>query len=220
MALMSRPAPRSQRATAPAYHRCMSNADVSPAPPTFLYFAYGSNLLPRRLLERTPSASVVGTGVLRQYALRWHKSATDGSGKCDVVPCPVPAARDGAEAGTGPVAVPLQPEHVHGVVWQIHLSEKPALDAAETLGVGYGERQVAIEMADGSTLQAWAYIALKTDPASVPYDWYHALVLNGARAHALPDSYLKTLEAVLTKADTDAARAARHFGLIGPAPQA
>ncbi len=169
--------------------------------PSFLYFAYGSNLLSSRLRERTPSASVVGTGVLRQHALRWHKAATDGSGKCDVVPC-------------GDSASDSQ---VHGVVWHIHLSDKPALDAAETLGVGYAERQVTIEMSDRRTLQAWAYIALKTDPDSVPYDWYHALVLTGAREHALPHAYLKTLEAVLTKADADAQRAARHFGLL-PSP--
>ncbi|MDQ2780079.1 MAG: gamma-glutamylcyclotransferase [Pseudomonadota bacterium] len=176
----------------------MNTADGTP--PSFLYFAYGSNLLTRRLRERTPSARVVGVGVLRQHALRWHKAATDGSGKCDVVPCP-----DGSE-----------PEHVLGVVYRIDLVEKPALDAAETLGVGYGEREVSVEMADGAVHRAWAYVALKVDAASVPYDWYHALVLGGAREHAFPAPYLKTLEAVLTKADADASRAARHFGLVQP----
>ena len=169
------------------------------APPSFLYFAYGSNLLTRRLRERTPSARVVGVGALRQHTLRWHKAATDGSGKCDVVPC------TNGEA-----------EHVQGVVYEIDLAEKPALDAAETLGVGYSEREVTVEMADGSVRKAWAYVALKVDATSVPYDWYHALVLGGAREHAFPESYLKTLEAVLTKADGDASRAARHFGLIEP----
>ena len=32
---------------------------------TFFYFAYGSNLLSRRLLERTPSARKFSIGVLK-----------------------------------------------------------------------------------------------------------------------------------------------------------
>lgn len=170
-------------------------------PLTFLYFAYGSNLLTRRLRERTPSARPVGVGLLRQHALRWHKAATDGSGKCDVMPC-----SDGDAADT----------QVHGMVWEIDLDDKPALDAAETLGVGYGEREVSIEMPGARMVRARAYVALKTDPAALPYDWYHALVLAGAREQSLPPAYLEMLEAVSTKADSDAARSALHFGLTRP----
>jgi gamma-glutamylcyclotransferase len=36
---------------------------------TFLYFAYGSNMLPARLLGRCPSAKVVRTGVARAWSL-------------------------------------------------------------------------------------------------------------------------------------------------------
>ncbi|MEO5732096.1 MAG: gamma-glutamylcyclotransferase family protein [Rubrivivax sp.] len=179
--------------------------DPTAAPATFLYFAYGSNLLTRRLRERTPSARKVGVGVLRQHTLRWHKAATDGSGKCDVVPC----SHDGADSAAAD-------GEVHGVVWEIDRCDKPALDAAETLGVGYGERELDVEMDDGRLLRAWAYIALKTDAGSVPYDWYHALVLAGAREQALPPAYLSRLEAVLTKVDEDRSRSQRHFGLTSP----
>ena len=59
---------------------------------TFYYFAYGSNLLTCRLRQRTPSARVVDRAILRQHELRWHKAATDGSGKCDAVPVEKPDA--------------------------------------------------------------------------------------------------------------------------------
>ena len=162
---------------------------------SFLYFAYGSNLLSRRLLERTPSARKLSIGVLKQHELRWHLSATDGSGKCDVVP----ASESLAE--------------VHGVVWQIDLIDKPKLDAAEALGVGYDEKQAFIDTHQGP-VQAWLYVALRIDPNAVPYDWYHALVLSGAQEHGLPDHYLQGLQTVRRVTDPDSERAARHRRLL------
>ncbi|QDU90758.1 hypothetical protein Pla175_41700 [Pirellulimonas nuda] len=166
----------------------------TPADQSFLYFAYGSNLLTRRLLERTPSAKKVATGLLRGYERRWHEASLDGSGKCDV-------------HFVGDAA-----SHVRGVVYQIELAEKPVLDAAETLGVGYDEKLAPIETTTG-TLSAWLYYALKIDADAVPYDWYHALVVSGAEEHAFPPSYLQALRAVRTKPDEDKARSARYFGL-------
>ena len=163
--------------------------------PTFFYFAYGSNLLSRRLRERTPSARTIGPAVLRGHELRWHKAATDGSGKCDAVPV------DDADAC------------VHGVVYEIILKEKPRLDAAETLGTGYAEKEIPVEMKDGR-LNAWTYYAIRTDPSAVPYDWYKALVVSGAREQALPPGYVALLENVPAKIDPDPKRAAWHFRLV------
>jgi gamma-glutamylcyclotransferase len=160
---------------------------------TLLYFAYGSNLLTRRLRERTPSAQVVAVAALPQHGLRWHKAAQDGSGKCDVIPDP--------EAT------------VWGVVYRLDSREKPALDAAETLGVGYAQKQVWVQ-ANAGPLQAWVYYALKTHPAALPYDWYHALVVTGAREHGLPPDYVATLAAAPSKPDPDLARAALHAMLL------
>ncbi len=162
--------------------------------PTFFYFAYGSNLLSARLKERTPSARVVGPAVLERHALRWHMAATDGSGKCDVV--------EVDEGGC----------QVLGVVYEIALFEKPHLDAAETLGVGYAEREAVVQVGARS-LNAWLYYALETDAASVPYDWYKALVLGGAKEHAFEPGYIRMLEAVQAKPDTDTQRWARHLKL-------
>ncbi|HEY5638139.1 MAG TPA: gamma-glutamylcyclotransferase family protein [Burkholderiales bacterium] len=159
-----------------------------------LYFAYGSNLLSRRLQARTPSARPLGVGGLRSHVLRWHMAGSDGSAKCDVVPVGDSASQ------------------VLGVVYELALAEKPALDAAETLGVGYRKTEVSIEMAGGS-MQAWVYLALDTDPRRAPYDWYKAFVVNGAKEHGLEAGYVRMLEAVRAVPDPDARRAEMNFRL-------
>ena len=164
----------------------------------FLYFAYGSNLLSARLRARTPSARPLGMALLEGHALKWHMASLDGSGKCDVVPSDDQAC------------------HVQGVVYEVALHEKPQLDAAESLGSGYAERQVSVRMG-AETVQAWLYCALRTDPLAQPYDWYHGLVLAGAREHGLGADYIRHLETVQAKQDADAARAARHFRLVAGA---
>lgn len=165
-------------------------------PARFLYFAYGSNLLSARLRERTPSARAVGVAVLPGYALRWHKAGADGSGKCDVV------------------AVPGETSQVQGVVYDIAWADKPALDAAEALGVGYGEQPVRVQMAHGWVI-ARVYVALAVVPESVPYHWYKGLVVAGAREHGLDADYIRALEAVPAKDDADTARDLRHRALVG-----
>lgn len=167
--------------------------------PQFLYFAYGSNLLSLRLRQRTASAVAVGCGVLPGHVLRWHMASMDGSGKCDV-----PAQSDGGGA-------------VHGVVYRIDLGEKHLLDQAESLGVGYREEQVLVRMG-AQQVAASIYRALRIDAAAVPYDWYHALVLQGAREHRLPEHYLRQLADVPTRPDPDRQRAALHRALISGAP--
>ncbi len=161
----------------------------------FLYFAYGSNLLSRRLRERTPSATVLGRGILSGHVLRWHMVSSDGSGKCDVV-----------------MAGSHAPSAVHGVVYRIARTEKPRLDQAESLGLGYRDEQLTVHL-DGQAVQAWIYRALRIDALAVPYDWYKAVVIAGAREHGLPGDYLALLHAAPTKTDPDRERARRHFAL-------
>ncbi len=160
----------------------------------FLYFAYGSNLLTQRLRARTASATAMGWGVLPGHALRWHMASTDGSGKCDVVE-----------------DVQVR-DPVHGVVYSIDSAEKPLLDLAESLGVGYRDAQVIVHVGS-EPVRVWLYKALQVNAGAVPYDWYHALVLGGAREHRLPAAYLRALEAVQTRTDPDPRRAALHFAL-------
>ena len=125
------------------------------------YFAYGSNLLPSRLLARTPGAVLLGTAWLQGYALRWHKRGKDGTGKCNVV----------QEAGSS----------VPGAVYEIPEAEMADLDRIEG-----GYARVAVHLEGHG--EAWTYIALWAcvDEAVEPTAEYVALVMEGRAWHGLP----------------------------------
>lgn len=100
---------------------------------TFLYFAYGSNMLLRRLRQRTPSATFVDTGYVTCRRLTFDKVSQDGSGKCDIE------------------SSPNQTDRAYGVLFKISSSEKPRLDTAEGLGNGYGQQEILVTTASGET---------------------------------------------------------------------
>lgn len=167
------------------------------SPDTFLYFAYGSNMLTRRLLGRTPSARTVGVATLAGHELRWHKVSKDGSGKCDIV---------SAEAN----------RVVHGVLYEIAISDKPALDKAEGLGWGYKQVQLEV-LSEIGPLLALSYQATNIDHGTKPYDWYKALVVAGAQEHRLAADYVQALEAVAAVEDWNEQRAAENLQALSPA---
>jgi gamma-glutamylcyclotransferase (GGCT)/AIG2-like uncharacterized protein YtfP len=158
-------------------------------------FAYGSNMRSSRLQARTPSATPLGAGQLKGHALRWHTAGRDGSGKCDV-------------AHTG-----RDDDAVWGVLYALNPAEKPDLDKAEALGVGYTEKCAAIHIGD-EIVEAWFYVAIETSPNLIPFDWYKAFVVEGAREHALPEDYIAALEAVAAYPDDDEARAALNARIL------
>ena len=86
---------------------------------SFRYFAYGSNMLTRRLkaTDRAPSATLLGIGYVEGRRLTFDKVSKDGSGKCD------------AES-TGE-----NTDRVYGVIFEIASTEKAALDKAEGLNL-------------------------------------------------------------------------------------
>ena len=163
---------------------------------TFLYFAYGSNMSERRLRKRVPSTKVIGTGVLDNHCLTFHKGSTDESGKCTI---------ECSESGK-----------VYGVLFKINKKEKKCLDDAEgkvkdDCKKGYKRITVKIEIWDskcskyacGDTICAKTYQAT---PVSInreikPYFWYKQHVLVGAIEQNLPPSYIHRLIQVPAKKD-------------------
>lgn len=161
-----------------------------------IYFAYGSNMSSARLRARVRTARSLGMGSLAGHRLEFHMhSRNDGSAKCDAFL-------------TG------RPEDVlHGVLFGLASDELPVLDRYEGLGQAYERVEVEVARADGARVLAQTYRALVAEPGSLPYDWYKAHVVNGAREHALPADYVARLEAVPEVVDRDAARRARELAI-------
>ncbi len=155
-----------------------------------LYFAYGSNMLTERLVRRCPSASPVGPAVLEDHALAFSKIGNEGSGKATIV------------ERTG--------EAAFGVVFTLDVAERDLLDRFEGRGNGYDridDCAVRLLKAD-ATVSACTYKAPPAfrDASLLPFDWYHALVIAGARQHGLPEDYVARLAAVPYRPDPDRSR--------------
>lgn len=150
----------------------------------FVTFAYGSNMLTSRIQERCPSARALGIAELHGYELKWHKRSKDKSGKCDVE-----QTKDAQLI-------------VYGVLYEIPVSEKPALDKAEGLGYGYQAKNVEVAF-KGALCMASIYYAIDIDPSIKPYTWYRALVIAGANEHDLPATYIERLVATDAIVDGD-----------------
>lgn len=162
---------------------------------SFLYFAYGSNMLTTRLQARCPSARPVGRAFARGWRVEFVKPGRDGSAKAGLV-------RDSQE-------------EAHGVLFRIAREELPALDRAEAAGKGYDREDtfVVISASDNAEVGAVTYLPRQKKQGLQPYDWYHQLCLKGARQHGLPTACLTKLEAVAAKADPDPKRPARLLAL-------
>ena len=170
------------------------------------YFAYGSNLLTRRLRDpaRAPSAVALGVASARGFVMRFHKTGTDGSGKCTLIP-----SGDDADV-------------VYGVLYEFADSDLAGLDREEGVHLGgYARHSLRLGLPTGDTIEAMTYIAggQYVDASCLPFDWYRDLVVAGAREHGLPPAYVEELARTPALPDPDAARAASARKLLeGPFP--
>ena len=166
------------------------------------YFAYGSNMLTRRLTDASRAPSAVACGVARApgFIVRFHKVGADGSGKCTLIA----AGGDAAAA--------------FGVLYEVAEADGENLDRVEGVHTGgYVRRSVQVRLADARTTNAMTYVAgaRHVDVSRVPFDWYRDLVVAGAIEHGLPAHYVAELARVSALPDPDAARAARARRLLG-----
>ena len=115
----------------------------------------------------------------------------DGSGKATLWP--------------GPGAVP-------GVLYWLSDADLVTLDEFEGVGRGYARREIDIKTLDGPA-RASAYIADQPVEGLLPFDWYMALIVAGARLQALPADHLAMLAAVPHQPDPDPDRPGRIAAL-------
>lgn len=151
---------------------------------------------PLRLRERVPSAQVLTRTVLPGHELVYGKRGVDGSGKCTVRP-----TRDSAS-------------EVHGVLFEMLLSERAVLDRAE--GPLY-ERKLTYFEIGRQRIRGFYYEAKDhaVDADLTPFDWYRDLVIAGARYHGLPQAYVTSLASVICQPDRDTRRASSMRELLG-----
>ncbi len=164
------------------------------------YFAYGSNMCTGRLQAptRAPSATMLFVAKLRGHDLRFHKRSSDGSGKAD-------AYQTNNEI-----------YEAWGVVFCINDSEERNIDRAEGLCKGYLKREVEVLDLKNVPHRVWMYYADNSyiDSSLMPYCWYKRFVVEGARQHGLPESYINALGNVKCIEDPDKNRNDRKRSIL------
>jgi len=92
---------------------------------------------------------------------------------------------------------------MHGVIFEILSSEKPALDIKEGLGNGYEEKYVTVVSESGEEYKIVTYYATSIDASLKPCDWYIEHVIRGAQEHGLPTEYIEEIKAIESISDPD-----------------
>jgi gamma-glutamylcyclotransferase len=161
-----------------------------------LVFSYGSNMYSKRLSIRVPSAKLVGIGKLIGYKTEFSKLSKDKSGKATL----------------------LRTDNKNDIVWgsisTILLEDKHLLDKAE--GTGYHDKNIQLITETNEEIFAITYIADSEtiDRNLLPYDWYKALILAGAKEVGLPAEYISQIESVEAKIDLDKERATKEWLIL------
>lgn len=133
-----------------------------------LCFAYGSNMDVAAMAVRCPASKPLGLARLAR-----HRFFIMDNGYASVIRDP---ARD-----------------VHGLLWDIALSDMRALDAYESVATGlYAKIAQTVILGTGATRRALVYVGGSTSPGR-PRPGYMEGVLEAARQAGLPEAALRDL---------------------------
>jgi gamma-glutamylcyclotransferase len=161
----------------------------------FQYFAYGSNMLTRRLTARCKSAVPKGKAFCSGFELNFSKLSKDGSGKATLVRSSNSATR------------------VWGVVYDVAFADRAVLDRYEGVGAGYERVTNFLVQTPQKTYATETYLATSPGSRLMPYDWYLALVLVGALEHGIDMTYISKLRRGGSVADSNINRKERADAL-------
>ncbi len=137
-----------------------------------LYFSFGSNMSTPQMLERCPSAERVGIGVIRQYELVFNRKGS---------------YRPGGVASIVPSENPDQ--NVFGVIWKISSEDLEGLDDIEDPSA-YERVTIDVQLLGGQILPCQTYLAFPQAQHVTPDPHYLELLLDAAKAAALPPDYI------------------------------
>ena len=136
-------------------------------------------------------------GKLSKHRLSFHKKSDDRSSKCNLF-------HTGSES-----------DLIYGAIYEIHPEHKSVLDRFEGEGFGYTNNQIKIQHQDQEH-DCFTYIAQQshiTDDLR-PYHWYKELVVLGARHLQFPESYILSIESVVSMEDPNEQRRKERAILI------
>ncbi|XP_068626740.1 gamma-glutamylcyclotransferase-like [Battus philenor] len=161
---------------------------VTPATDTFLYFAYGSNLLKKRIHINNPSAIFLGIGQLDDHQLDFIKYSDHWRGASATI-------------------VPTNGYHIWGAIWRIHNNDLESLDWQEGVNTNwYFPKMVNVKTPNGSVLECRTYQQTinpppRTDVEEIPFDrrpsiTYLKCILLGAVECELPEEYIEKLRRI------------------------
>lgn len=164
----------------------MSNA-------AFEYFAFGSNLLQKRIHILNPSAVFRTTARLDGYRLEFDNY--------------IPGK---AWHGASATITKAQGEHVWGVIWTLDESHRATLDSQEGVDEGiYEAFSVDVTSPKGEVIGCRTYSLLKRGSQDRrPSPQYLDVIIRGAIEHNLPSEYIDKLKRI------------EHNGYAGPSPLA
>ncbi|XP_066908588.1 gamma-glutamylcyclotransferase isoform X2 [Halyomorpha halys] len=152
---------------------------------TFKYFAYGSNLLEKRIRINNPTAKRIGIALLKNYRLDFNYWSN----------------RWGGNAAT---IVPDDSSFVWGAVWEIDNSNSTDLDRQEgTFNGVYKAIEVHVENREGMLFKCRSYqlCNLPQYSPSLPVTRYPSKVylntiLEGAIESKLPEEWVQFLKSI------------------------
>ncbi|XP_065165290.1 gamma-glutamylcyclotransferase-like [Atheta coriaria] len=152
---------------------------------TFMYFAYGSNLLTKRLHVQNPSAVKRGCGKLKDFQLDFNYYSKRWKGAAATI-------------------VPKEGAYVWGAIYEIDNEHIPSLDNQEGVHDNvYFPLEVDVETPEGAFTKCRVYQQCNNPPvcdnlANLPDDRkpsavYLNLIRRGAVESNLPEDYVKFL---------------------------
>jgi len=144
-----------------------------------LYFAYGSNMEKTQMQQRCPNHKFFAVARLDHYTLAFTRYS------------------DRWEGGVADL-LPERGKVVHGVLYEISLTDLKLLDQYTGYPNCYVRGDVILETASKERLPAITYFAVRQGVVK-PSRRYMDQILKGARAYHLPREYINFLKSIQTQ---------------------
>ena len=128
-----------------------------------LYVAYGSNLNLEQMAYRCSEATIIGKGVVENYALKYR----------------------GSKTGAYATIIEEEGKCVPVLVWKISPNDERSLDRYEGFPTFYYKKNVNVKMANGENLKAMAYIMFDEARPGIPSNYYMRTIYEGYIANGL-----------------------------------